>query len=118
MKKILMLLGCLALSACATLGSPNTDGQKLYAALSVYEVATHAAADYATSSNANPTVVQALDKAVSSPESHTAVDFAKTYVECKGGNADPKCKLYNFSGSNLVRYTLVLTNLANQLLRK
>lgn len=114
-----LMTGCLALlAACATVGSPDTPGQKVYAALSVYEVATHAAAEYAVSPTANPTVVKAMDSVVSSSEARTATDFAKTYVSCQSVSTDAKCKLYNFSGSNLVKYSLILSSLANQLLRK
>lgn len=73
----------LLLCACATVGSPQTPAQQLYAAIGAYDAALHGANVYAAEPGAKPEIKHAL--AVAATRATPAVAFARAYPLCHAG---------------------------------
>lgn len=117
-----LVFACLFASACTTVERMDTPSQKLFAALSAYQVAVAAAADYAETPTANREVVVALDNVINSDEMKGAVSYARAWAAC-GGVADGvalsfDCSTFNFSDLTVSQYALIITSGAQKLLRR
>ncbi len=108
--KLLIIAASLTLSACATIGAPETPGQRLYAAYGAYEAASATAADYADTPTASPKVVAALKRA--KDQAKPAVGFGKAYIACKGINSTVTptidCSLWDFRPASLSQWAIAL----------
>ncbi len=119
MKKFLVGLVLLALSACATFGSPETPNQKLYAAVSGYGVAVAAAADYAESPGANKAIVKRLDAAANDPSVVASLKYAQAWAVCKNSDAltvnGVNCTTFTFNDSLAYKAAIVIQGAASAL---
>ncbi len=118
MSLAIIIATSLALSACSTIGAPETPGQRLYAAYGAYSVSLAGAADYVETPLADPKIVSTLNKA--NKKAKPAVDFAKAYVACKGQNATvtplANCAIWNFQPGSVLSYATTLRSVATSLL--
>jgi len=116
--KRLIILAAVSLSACATVGSPETARQKLYAAYAAYNVAGEAAADYAETPTASPKAVATLNRLRKQAE--PGLYYARAYAACRGDNATAlasiDCAAFDFRPQTATGYALVINGAARAIL--
>lgn len=113
----LALAGPALLAGCVTPGSVK---QGMYQAYGSYSIALGAAADYAESPTADPSVVRRLNAANKAAPVQFAIKYGRAYVACSGSNATVVpgvvCTGWDFSNTTAAGYAAILKSLRDQLL--